>query len=92
MQRIIARICINEAAQLGPQIDRAVHSAIEEALISQIHGVLVVRHDSYNFTVGLSSEVPFGTTRTLDQRGIKIRRRISPDGHAHPHKDNQCSN
>lgn len=71
MQHIIRELCITNARQLETQLDEAVQVAIDEAVARQRHGVLVTRHDTSNFTVGLSPDVPFGTTQEHDQRVSK---------------------
>lgn len=51
---------------LEVELDRVVDEAIQHALASPGHGILVIRRSPRTFTVELSADVPQGTIAELD--------------------------
>jgi hypothetical protein len=56
---------INKRNELEEELDRAVEGAVQVALKNPGRGVLVTRHDHHNYTVELSSDVPYGMISEL---------------------------
>lgn len=56
------KLCIRSATNLQDELTSAVDRIREYAVRQRQHGILLTRHDSMNYTVAVSNEVPYGET------------------------------
>lgn len=66
MQKLIADFSVRDHADKENKLALALESAIHAAKVDKNQGVLVTRHAYDQFTVALSSNVPYGHTHELD--------------------------
>jgi len=59
-------VLANNKDDLERALDAAIDKAIMEATACPGKGILVTRHDYNSYSVKLTHEVPFGTTREQD--------------------------
>ncbi|NUU31939.1 hypothetical protein HNO80_10075 [Arthrobacter sp. C9C5] len=59
-------VTADEPHLIAERLDAAEEQARARALVEGKHGILVTRHGSNSFTVSLSPDVPYGTTRECD--------------------------
>ena len=60
---LMLRITADNRESINRQINEAVATALDRAMAERGRGILVTRHASAAFSVGLSDDVPFGLTR-----------------------------
>lgn len=60
---LILHVSAKTSSALQEDLDSAVEKARQAALKGGKHGVLVTQHDYWSYTVSISRDVPFGSTR-----------------------------
>lgn len=67
MPKVIDPIDIQVTSRLvlDERLEAAVNDLREVAMLTRTHGILITRNRPGHYTVALSEEVPFGTTREL---------------------------